>query len=146
MLRPRLQEIFAEWRVPFAACIAEGQRAGEIARTFAPHDLAEFLLSSWRFPNELPIEGELADVYATMESAHAALLRSTYPKLLFAADPGALVSPAQAEEFAAKLTNCRLIKLGDGVHFLQEDHPEAIGRSVAGFIADIEAAKARSAA
>jgi TetR/AcrR family transcriptional regulator, transcriptional repressor for nem operon len=47
MLRMRLAEIFAEWRSPFAACIAEGQAAGEIASTFAPHDLAEFLLSSW---------------------------------------------------------------------------------------------------
>jgi TetR/AcrR family transcriptional regulator, transcriptional repressor for nem operon len=47
MLRTRLGEIFAEWRAPFAACIAEGQAAGEIAETFAPHDLAEFLLSSW---------------------------------------------------------------------------------------------------
>jgi TetR/AcrR family transcriptional repressor of nem operon len=47
VLRTRLIEIFAEWRSPFAACIAEGQAAGEIAGTFAPHDLAEFLLSSW---------------------------------------------------------------------------------------------------
>ena len=47
MLRTRLAEIFAEWRAPFAECIAEGQAAGEIAETFAPHDLAEFLLSSW---------------------------------------------------------------------------------------------------
>jgi TetR/AcrR family transcriptional regulator, transcriptional repressor for nem operon len=47
MLRTRLAEIFAEWRAPFAACIAEGQATGEIATTFAPHDLAEFLLSSW---------------------------------------------------------------------------------------------------
>src|SRR5258708_6422268 len=47
MLRTRLGEIFAEWRAPFAACIAEGQAAGEIAETFAPNDLAEFLLSSW---------------------------------------------------------------------------------------------------
>ena len=47
MLRTRLTEIFAEWRAPFAACIAEGQAAGEISGTFAPHDLAEFLLSSW---------------------------------------------------------------------------------------------------
>ena len=47
MLRTRLAEIFVEWRSPFAACIAEGQGAGEIARTFAPEDLAEFLLSSW---------------------------------------------------------------------------------------------------
>ncbi len=47
MLRTRLREIFAEWRAPFAACIAEGQAAGEISGTFAPHDLADFLLSSW---------------------------------------------------------------------------------------------------
>lgn len=47
MLRMRLAEIFAEWRSPFAACIAEGQAAGEIAATFTPEDLAEFLLSSW---------------------------------------------------------------------------------------------------
>jgi TetR/AcrR family transcriptional repressor of nem operon len=47
MLRARLAEIFAEWRAPFAACIAEGQAAGEIAAEFDPEDLAEFLLSSW---------------------------------------------------------------------------------------------------
>jgi TetR/AcrR family transcriptional regulator, transcriptional repressor for nem operon len=47
LLRVRLAEIFAEWRVPFAACIAEGQAAGEIDESFAPEDLAEFLLCSW---------------------------------------------------------------------------------------------------
>ncbi len=47
VLRTRLAQIFAEWRSPFAACIAEGQAAGEIAATFAPEELAEFLLSSW---------------------------------------------------------------------------------------------------
>ena len=47
MLRTRLAEIFAEWRTAFAACIAEGQATGEIAETFAPYDLADFLLSSW---------------------------------------------------------------------------------------------------
>jgi TetR/AcrR family transcriptional regulator, transcriptional repressor for nem operon len=47
MLRTRLAEIFAEWRARFAACIAEGQGAGEIDATFAPEELAEFLLSSW---------------------------------------------------------------------------------------------------
>ena len=47
MLRERLVEIFAQWRAPFAACIAEAQAAGEIATTFTPDDLAEFLLASW---------------------------------------------------------------------------------------------------
>jgi haloalkane dehalogenase len=81
-----------------------------------------------------------------MERAHAALAVSTYPKLLFSADPGALVSPALAEEFAGKLRDCRLVKLGDGVHFLQEDHPETIRRSVAAFIAEVEGRAGKTAA
>ncbi len=46
-IRQRLLEIFAEWREPFAACIAEAQAAGEIERAFSATDLAEFLLASW---------------------------------------------------------------------------------------------------
>jgi TetR/AcrR family transcriptional repressor of nem operon len=47
LLRERLAAIFAEWRAPFAACIQEAQAAGEIAATFSPDELAEFLLASW---------------------------------------------------------------------------------------------------
>jgi TetR/AcrR family transcriptional regulator, transcriptional repressor for nem operon len=46
-MRLRLMEIFAEWRAPFAACIAEGQAAGAIATDCAADDLADFLLASW---------------------------------------------------------------------------------------------------
>src|SRR5262249_19124317 len=46
-LRKRLEEIFCEWRMPFAECIAEAQAAGEIDSNFKPLDLAEFLLASW---------------------------------------------------------------------------------------------------
>ena len=91
-------------------------------------------------PRELPIAGEPADVYEALQSAHAALAASTYPKLLFVGEPGALVSPAFAEQFAATLQHCAVVGLGAGRHFLQEDHSEAIGRSVAGWIAGIEAA------
>jgi TetR/AcrR family transcriptional repressor of nem operon len=47
LLRKRLEEIFREWRTPFAQCIAEAQAAGEIDSKFNPIDLAEFLLASW---------------------------------------------------------------------------------------------------
>jgi len=47
LIRERLAEIFEEWRAPFTACIAEGQRAGEIDDSFAAEELAEFLLCSW---------------------------------------------------------------------------------------------------
>jgi TetR/AcrR family transcriptional repressor of nem operon len=46
-LRMRLEEIFQEWRAPFASCIAEAQTTGEIDSMFDPMDLAEFLLASW---------------------------------------------------------------------------------------------------
>ncbi|HEU4602193.1 MAG TPA: TetR family transcriptional regulator C-terminal domain-containing protein [Steroidobacteraceae bacterium] len=48
MLRERLAAIFAEWRTPFAKCIAEAQASHEIESDFGAQDLAEFLLASWQ--------------------------------------------------------------------------------------------------
>jgi haloalkane dehalogenase len=90
-----------------------------------------------RLPNELPIAGEPADVYALIEQGHAAVRASRYPKLLFSGDPGALISPALARDYAARLHNCRLIELGAGAHYLQEDHPDAIGRALHAWIAEL---------
>jgi haloalkane dehalogenase len=78
----------------------------------------------------LPIAGEPADVYSILEEAHRALEESAYPKLLFTANPGALVSPNVAEKFVDKLKDCRVVELGAGIHYLQEDHPEVIGTTV----------------
>src|SRR5438094_2625223 len=46
MLRDRLVAIFMEWRGLFAVCIDEAQTSGEIDSTFAPDELADFLLAS----------------------------------------------------------------------------------------------------
>lgn len=46
-LREKLRTIYRVWLEPFAACIAEAQRQGQIASTFPPDDLAEFLIASW---------------------------------------------------------------------------------------------------
>ena len=110
----------------------------EMAVYRAPFPTPQSRRPTWRFPNELPIAGEPADVYATLERAHAALASSTYPKLLFVGTPGALVSPEYAEGFAASLEACELVSLGAGSHFLQEDHPETIGRATADWIARSE--------
>jgi len=58
-----------------------------------------------------------------------------------------LVSPRYGEQLAATLENCRLVHLGRGAHYLQEDHPDAIGAAVRTWIGDIEASHtlARSA-
>jgi TetR/AcrR family transcriptional repressor of nem operon len=45
--RDKLEAIFQEWRIPFASCIAEAQRTGEIDTLFDSVELAEFMLASW---------------------------------------------------------------------------------------------------
>jgi haloalkane dehalogenase len=111
----------------------------------APFPTPESRRPTWRFPNELPIAGEPADVYATLESAHHALAKSTYPKLLFTANPGALVSPSVAHRFQQNIKDCKVVELGKGIHYLQEDHPEMIGNTirewVGGLVADSSATK-----
>jgi haloalkane dehalogenase len=109
----------------------------EMAVYRAPFPTLESRRPTWRFPNELPIKGEPADVYSAMEKAHDALAQSTYPKLLFVGNPGALISPAFAESFAKGLKNCRIVQLDSGLHFLQEDHPEVIGTTVRQWLIDL---------
>jgi len=118
----------------------------EMAPYRAPFPTPESRRPLLALPRDLPIAGEPGDVYETLQSAHAALATSSYPKLLFSGTPGALVAPEFAERFAASLRHCALVRLGPGLHFLQEDHPEAIGRSVAGWIAGIEAVRPQLAA
>jgi haloalkane dehalogenase len=109
----------------------------EMAAYRTPFPTPESRRPTWRFPNELPIAGEPADVYSTMLEAHAALSRSSYPKLLFVGDPAVLVSPAFAEEFTKGLRNCRVIHLVPGAHYLQEDHPQTIGAQIKQWLTEL---------
>jgi haloalkane dehalogenase len=120
--------VFVERMLP--AAMVRKLTAEEMSVYRAPFPTPKSRLPTWRFPNEVPIAGQPADVCLTMEQAQRALAESLYPKLLFAGDPGAFVSPAYAESFARGLENCRVVQLGSGLHYLQEDHPDVIGANV----------------
>jgi len=120
--------VFVEGVLP--AATARKLTEEEMSVYRAPFPTPESRRPTWRFPNELPIAGEPADVYSTIEEAHRALAQSSYPKLLFVGDPGALISPAFAESFAKGLRNCRVVQLSSGLHYLQEDHPDVIGVTI----------------
>jgi len=110
---------------------------GSIMRTLSPEEMnayrAPFAEPSSRkpilaLPRELPVAGEPEDTFRVLERDHSALLSSTYPKLLFFGDPGALISPPLARQYGQRLANCETVELGPGAHYLQEDHGETIGR------------------
>ncbi|MDG4884620.1 haloalkane dehalogenase [Mesorhizobium sp. WSM4884] len=131
--------VFVEKVLPASVLRPMGEE--EMAAYRAPFLTAQSRKPVLRLPRELPIEGEPADVAAISEHDHRALRLSSYPKLLFAGDPGALISPQAAQDFAAGLKNCRFINLGPGAHYLQEDHPDAIGAAIAGWLAEIAGAE-----
>lgn len=130
------ENIFVERVLPGSVVRALRKEEMDVYR--GPFPSPESRRPIWRFPNELPIAGEPADVHALLTQAHAALRASRYPKLLFAGSPGALVSPEYAREFASVLRDCRVVELGEGAHYLQEDHPRAIGECVAAWVAENE--------
>ena len=85
----------------------------------------------YRFPNELPVAGAPADVWAMATAYQDWLLETTIPKLFFWADPGALIPPARAVFLARRLRSCTTVPLGPGRHYVQEDHADLIGSEIA---------------
>ncbi|MDX8510819.1 haloalkane dehalogenase [Mesorhizobium captivum] len=127
--------VFVEKVLP--ASVLRTMSDEEMAAYQAPFATPQSRKPVLRLPRELPIEGQPADVAAISEHDHRALRLSSCPKLLFAGDPGALISPQAARQFAAELKNCRFFNLGPGAHYLQEDHADAIGSAIAGWLPEI---------
>ncbi len=99
-----------------------------------PFKNAESRKPIWRFPNELPIDGQPADVSKMQEEYLAWLQQTELPKLLLFAEPGSLIPIAAVEWARAHLKNLTSVHIGKGIHNIQEDRPAEIGRSIASWI------------
>ena len=88
-------------------------------------------LPLWRWPNEIPIGGEPADVHEIVTAYAAWLQESDLPKLMFHADPGAMIAPPMVEMIKQSYKNLKTVDIGQGIHFVQEDNPHLIGEEIA---------------
>ena len=113
ILRQLTDAEMAEYRRPFAA-------SGEDRRPTL----------SW--PRQIPIEGEPAAVVKVVEDYSAWLGTSDTPKLFVNADPGSILLGRQREVCRAWPNQTEITV--KGLHFLQEDSPDDIGRAVAEFV------------
>jgi haloalkane dehalogenase len=84
------------------------------------------------WPRQIPIEGEPADVAQVVADYSAWLATSGVPKLLINADPGSILVGRQREVCRAWPNQTEVTV--PGLHFLQEDSPDAIGQAVAEFV------------
>jgi haloalkane dehalogenase len=87
------------------------------------------------WPREIPIENEPADLVEIFNDYGAWLQTSTVPKLLISAKPGAILAGAQLE--FARSWPCQTEVMVEGIHFIQEDSPTAIGQAISRWYADI---------
>ncbi len=85
----------------------------------------------WRFPNEIPIGGEPADVHQAAVQYNEWLTQTETPMLMFHVQPGAIMLKPIVQWAKATLKNVQSVDLGKGIHFVQEDHPHTIGQEIA---------------
>ncbi len=116
VLRDLTEEEMAVYRAPFAEP-GEGRRP------------------TLTWPRELPIAGEPADVVEIVQAYGAWLQTSETPKLMISATPGGILN-GDMLEFARSWPNQREVTV-EGIHFVQEDSPRAIGEAIAEWYATI---------
>ncbi|MEN0063783.1 MAG: haloalkane dehalogenase [Myxococcota bacterium] len=90
------------------------------------------------WPRQIPIDGEPADVAAIVK-AYGDWLSSeaSPPKLFINADPGSILIGRQ-REFVRSWPHLEEVTV-PGLHFIQEDSPDAIGTAVANFVRGLRA-------
>src|SRR5579859_1131712 len=85
---------------------------------------------SW--PRQIPIEGDPPDVTGIVEHYGAWLAGSEMPKLFINAQPGSILT-GRPRELCRTWPNQTEVSV-DGLHFVQEDSPDQIGRALADFV------------
>lgn len=100
----------------------------------APYREKSARLPMLRWVNEIPIEGQPADVQAIVLENQAFLATSELPKLLLHGEPGAVIGAREVAWCVETCRNLTAVDVGAGTHFLPEDQPDAIGRAIADWI------------
>jgi haloalkane dehalogenase len=127
------QNIFVERVLPGG--VARGLTDEEMAQYRAPFPDRASRKPVLAWPREIPIEGQPADVVELVSRYRDALCRSPVPKLLFTVEPGILTPAPMVAWCRANLPSLEVVELGRGLHYLQEDHPHAIGQRLAEWVA-----------
>ncbi|WP_246079459.1 haloalkane dehalogenase [Parasedimentitalea maritima] len=114
--------------------VVRGLSEAEMEVYRAPYATEQSRLPTLQWPREIPIAGKPEAATDAVTQNGAWLMSSEIPKLLFYAEPGALMPQPVVDYLTAHLTNLETRFVGPGTHFLQEDHPHLIGRGLADWL------------
>lgn len=109
----------------------------EMAAYRAPFPTEESRKPTWVFPNEIPIDGHPSDVHAAVWENADRVAAAKIPMLLLTFDPGAIVGPVEIAWCVERISDLTVKFMGDGIHFVQEDQPAAIGQAIAQWLSGL---------
>jgi haloalkane dehalogenase len=148
-----IAELFRAWRSPAGEqLVLQGNQFVEalvpqaIMRELGQEEWTEYL-RAWRkpgedrrptlaWPRQIPIDGEPADVHATIASCAEFLRTTEKPKLFIDVQPG-LAMRDEERAFARTFPNQTEVTVR-GLHFAQEDSPDEIGAALAEFVDQLQ--------
>ena len=111
----------------------------EMAAYRAPYPTPDSRLPTLVWPREIPVEGEPADVQAIAEDYGQAMATSEVPKLLVLGRPGSILTEDSPQtQLVRSWPNQREVTV-DGLQFVQEDSPGAIGAALRDFVTEVRA-------
>lgn len=111
----------------------------EMAYYREPFRKPEYRKPSWRWPNEIPIEGKPEDVTKAVSDYNQKLQKSNIPKSVIYGEPGAVITKPVVDWCVKNLSNLKTVNIGAGIHYLQEDNPHTSGLEIAKWYESIPA-------
>ena len=86
------------------------------------------------WPREIPINGRPARTHHILSAYSSWLQQTSIPKLMIYATPGAIINQQTLNWCTYHIKNLDTAYIGEGLHFLQEDHPRAIAQKLEDWI------------
>jgi haloalkane dehalogenase len=123
----------------------EGVLPGMVLRDLTDAEMAEYRRPflepgegrrpTLTWPRQIPIAGEPADVFQIVTDYGHWLAQSDIPKLFVNVEPGAILV-GEVEDFVRSWPALTEVTV-PGLHFVQEDSPDLIGRAVESWLAQL---------
>lgn len=113
--------------------VRRGLTEEEMSVYLEPYPDPQSRLPTLVWPRQIPFDGgEPADVAERVAAYNEWFLSSDLPKLHLYVSPGAIWSLATVAELQSmNIPNYEAVYVGEGGHFIQEEHPDEIGRNIA---------------
>lgn len=97
----------------------------------APYPDAKSRKPLLAWPLDVPFaDGKQTSASAPMKSWAQWLRETDVPKLCFYVTPGVAIKEKDVKRIRETTKNIKMVRLGEGLHFIQEDYPHEIGQGI----------------